>query len=287
MMNQITRSVIVANDVVGVGKVALSSALPVLSNCQIEVIPMPTVLLSSHTGGFDKIAITDLTQATQGFIKQWETLDFPCHGLITGYFKNQIQLEDLAKFASEHNLPRFVDPIMADNGRLYAGYEQDFVKAIREFCTKSDVIMPNLTEACLLADYPYLGETYDKTDIERLCERLSHLHNKHIILTGVSFEDDNVGLAHYDSKSGEITYHFSKAYPYHFFGTGDLVTAVLGAGYFHDLSLDDVAKVALNFIDKTLQRTLSLNRDLRFGLSYEPYLADLALQFKQLMEEKA
>ena len=162
-------------------------------------------------GGFDKIAITDLTQATQGFIKQWETLDFPCHGLITGYFKNQIQLEDLAKFASEHNLPRFVDPIMADNGRLYAGYEQDFVKAMREFCTKSDVIMPNLTEACLLADYPYLGETYDKTDIERLCERLSHLHNKHIILTGVSFEDDNVGLAHYDSKSGEITYHFSKA----------------------------------------------------------------------------
>ncbi len=90
-MNHVTRSVIVANDVVGVGKVALSSALPVLSTCQIEVIPMPTVLLSSHTGGFDKIAITDLTQATKGFINQWDTLDFPCHGLITGYFKNQKQ----------------------------------------------------------------------------------------------------------------------------------------------------------------------------------------------------
>ena len=94
MMNQITRSVIVANDVVGVGKVALSSALPVLSNCQIEVIPMPTVLLSSHTGGFDKIAITDLTQATQGFIKQWEMLDFPCHGLITGYFLSLIHISE-------------------------------------------------------------------------------------------------------------------------------------------------------------------------------------------------
>ena len=263
-MNHVTRSVIVANDVVGVGKVVLSSALPVLSTCQIEVIPMPTVLLSSHTGGFDKIAITDLTQATKGFINQWETLDFPCHGLITGYFKNQTQLKELAKFASKHKLSRFVDPIMADKGNLYAGYDQDFVLAMREFCKNANVITPNLTEACLLADCPYLGETYTKTDIEQLCERLSHLHNKHIILTGVSFEADNVGL-----------------------GTGDLVTAVLGAGYFHDLSLDDVAKVALNFIDKTLQRTLSLKRDLRFGLSYEPYLPDLALQIKQLMEEKA
>lgn len=286
-MNHVTRSVIIANDVVGVGKVALSSALPVLSTCQIEVIPMPTVLLSSHTGGFDKIAITDLTQATKGFINQWETLDFPCHGLITGYFNNQTQLKELAKFASKHKLSRFVDPIMADKGHLYAGYDQDFVLAMREFCKNANVITPNLTEACLLADCPYLGETYTKTDIEQLCERLSYLHNKHIILTGVSFEADNVGLAHYDSESGEITYHFLKAYPYHFFGTGDLVTAVLGAGYFHDLSLDDVAKVALNFIDKTLQRTLSLKRDLRFGLSYEPYLPDLALQIKQLMEEKA
>ena len=65
------------------------------------------------------------------------------------------------------------------------------------------------------------------------------------------------------------------------------MTAVLSAGYFHGLNLDDVTEVALNFIDKSLQRTLGLKRDLRFGLSYEPYLADLALQFKQLMEEKA
>lgn len=64
------------------------------------------------------------------------------------------------------------------------------------------------------------------------------------------------------------------------------MTAILGAGYFHDLSLDDVAEVALDFIDKTLQRTLALNRDLRFGLSFEPFLPELALNIKRLMEEK-
>lgn len=286
IMEELTKSVIVANDIVGLGKVALSSALPVLSSCQIEVIPMPTVLLSSHTGGFSDIHISDLTQAIEDFVKQWNNLDFPCQGIITGYFKTQKQLEVLAEYALTHQLPRFVDPIMADNGRLYAGYQETFVEKMKQFCKDADVITPNLTEACLLTDLPYLSENYSKTDIEQLCQALVRYNNKHIILTGISFEDDKIGLAHFNCESGNITYHFSKAYPYHFFGTGDLITAILGAGYFHDLSLDDVAEVALDFIDKALERTLALNRDLRFGLSYEPFLPELALNIKRLMEEK-
>ncbi|SEI56594.1 pyridoxamine kinase [Streptococcus equinus] len=285
-MEELTKSVIVANDIVGLGKVALSSALPVLSSCQIEVIPMPTVLLSSHTGGFSDIHISDLTQAMENFVKQWNNLDFPCQGIITGYFKTQKQLEVLAEYAHTHKLPRFVDPIMADNGRLYAGYQETFVEKMKRFCKDADVITPNLTEACLLADLPYLNENYSKTDIEQLCQALVKYNNKHIILTGISFEDGKIGLAHFNCESGKITYHFSKAYPYHFFGTGDLITAILGAGYFHDLSLDDVAEVALDFIDKTLERTIALNRDLRFGLSFEPFLPELALNIKRLMEEK-
>lgn len=286
IMEELTKSVIVANDIVGLGKVALSSALPVLSSCQIEVIPMPTVLLSSHTGGFSDIHISDLTQAIEDFVKQWNNLDFPCQGIITGYFKTQKQLEVLAEYALTHQLPRFVDPIMADNGRLYTGYQETFVEKMKQFCKDADVITPNLTEACLLTDLPYLSENYSKTDIEQLCQALVKYNNKHIILTGISFEDDKIGLAHFNCESGNITYHFSKAYPYHFFGTGDLITAILGAGYFHDLSLDDVAEVALDFIDKALERTLALNRDLRFGLSYEPFLPELALNIKRLMEEK-
>lgn len=286
IMEELTKSVIVANDIVGLGKVALSSALPVLSSCQIEVIPMPTVLLSSHTGGFSDIHISDLTQAIEDFVKQWNNLDFPCQGIITGYFKTQKQLEVLAEYALTHQLPRFVDPIMADNGRLYAGYQETFVEKMKQFCKDADVITPNLTEACLLTDLPCLSENYSKTDIEQLCQALVKYNNKHIILTGISFEDDKIGLAHFNCESGNITYHFSKAYPYHFFGTGDLITAILGAGYFHDLSLDDVAEVALDFIDKALERTLALNRDLRFGLSYEPFLPELALNIKRLMEEK-
>ena len=285
-MKNPTKSVIVANDIVGLGKVALSTALPVLSTCQIEVIPLPTVLLSSHTGGFKNISIIALNQTTTDFLNQWNTLEFSIDGLITGYFKSQKQLSQIAEFAKQKKLTRFVDPIMADNGCLYAGYQQDFVTAMQQFCQNADVITPNITEACLLADVPYLGEDYTREDIEQLLLELEKYHNKHVILTGVSFKTGQIGLAHLNQKIGSVTYHMSKAYPHRFFGTGDLLCAILGAGYFHGLSLDKTAKVALDFIDKTLQLTLELKRDLKLGLCYEPYLLDLAIQMKHLKEEK-
>lgn len=282
-----TKSVIVANDIVGLGKVALSTALPVLSACQIEVIPLPTVLLSSHTGGFDKVSITRLDSAMEGFLNQWQDMDLQLDGLITGYFGSQDQLDLLAKFAEEKQIPRFVDPIMADDGRLYAGYGEDFVVAMRQFCRGADVITPNITEACLLADCAYLGAAnYSKEDVEELLAKLGKFENKYIVITGVSFETDEIGLVHFDREKGTISYHMARAYQHRFFGTGDLVTAVLGAGYAHGLPFGQVVDFALHFIDQTLRHTLSLQRDLKMGLCYEPYLAELANQMRNLQEEK-
>src|SRR5699024_12250499 len=97
-MTYITKSLIVANDIVGLGKVALSAALPILSACQIEVIPLPTVLLSSHTGGVEHISITDLTDAPAGFLSQWPQLPFQADGLLTRYVKSPEQFNHITDF---------------------------------------------------------------------------------------------------------------------------------------------------------------------------------------------
>ncbi|MBF0776611.1 pyridoxamine kinase [Streptococcus azizii] len=284
-MEEQTKSVIVANDIVGLGKVALSTALPVLAACQIEVIPLPTVLLSSHTGGFDHISMTQLDTAVKGALAQWQGMDFPIAGLITGYLGSKEQLDRIAEFAKHKQITCFVDPVMADNGRLYAGYQEEFVAAMRQFCKGADVITPNMTEACLLADSPYLGEEYSKEDVEQLLVALTPLENKHIILTGVAFGKGSIGLAHFDRENGIISYYMRTSYAQHFFGTGDLLTAVLGAGYFQGLSLDVVAELALDFIDKTLRHTLLLQRDLKMGLRYEPYVVELASRMNRLKEK--
>ncbi len=277
---------IVANDIVGLGKVALSMALPILASCQIEVISLPTVLLSSHTGGFDNISITRLDAAMKGFLNQWQDMDLKIDGIITGYFGSQEQLDRVAAFAEQKQITRFVDPVMADKGRLYAGYQEEFVTAMRRFCMGADVITPNITEACLLAGCTYMGENCSKEDVEQLLAALSILENKHLIITGIAFEKGKIGLVHFDREKGTVSYHMAKSFPHHFFGTGDLLTAILGAGYFHGIALNEVADLALDFIDKTLRHTLTLQRDLKMGLCYEPYVAELASQMNDLKEKK-
>ena len=222
--------VIVANDLVGLGKVALTSSLPIMSACQTEVLPLPTVLLSSHTGDFNNIYVRDLTDDLKGFCKQWEHLDFKVDGLVSGYFKSEEELKLVGQLARDKEIPLFVDPIMADNGRLYQGFDRHYVEAMKDFCQQADVIIPNLTEAALLTDTPYLETgSYDKVTVEKLLRDLTKLGPRKVIVTGISFETEKMGLAYFDKETNETVFRMQKRYGNHFYGSGDLLTAILSA----------------------------------------------------------
>ena len=279
--------VIVANDLVGLGKVAMTSSLPIMSACQTEVLPLPTVLLSSHTGDFNNIYVRDLTDDLKGFCKQWEYLDFKVDGLVSGYFKSEEELKLVGQLARDKEIPLFVDPIMADNGRLYQGFDRNFVEAMKDFCQQADVIIPNLTEAALLTDTPYLeAGSYDKVTVEKLLRDLAKLGTRKVIVTGISFETDKIGLAYFDKETNETAYLMRKSYQSHFYGSGDLLTAILSAGYFYNLDLLKVCDLALDVMDRVLSSTLSDGRLLKYGLCYEPHIGLLFSGFNALLEEK-
>ena len=279
--------VIVANDLVGLGKVALTSSLPIMSACQTEVLPLPTVLLSSHTGDFNNIYVRDLTVDLKGFCKQWEYLDFKVDGLVSGYFKSEEELKLVGQLARDKEIPLFVDPIMADNGRLYQGFDRNFVEAMKDFCQQADVIIPNLTEAALLTDTPYLeAGSYDKVTVEKLLRDLTKLGPQKVIVTGISFETDKIGLAYFDKETNETVFRMQKRYGNHFYGSGDLLTAILSAGYFYNLDLLKVCDLALDVMERVLSSTLSDGRPLKYGLCYEPHIGYLFSGFNALLEEK-
>lgn len=280
-------TVIVANDLVGVGKVALTSSLPIMSACQTEVLPLPTVLLSSHTGEFENIYMRDLTDDLKGFYKQWEHLDFTVDGLVSGYFKSREELKIVGQLARDKRIALFVDPIMGDNGRLYQGFDRNFVEAMKDFCQQADVIIPNLTEAALLTDTPYLeAGSYDKVTVEKLLRDLTKLGPQKVIVTGISFETDKIGLAYFDKETNETVFRMQKRYGNHFYGSGDLLTAILSAGYFYNLDLLKVCDLALDVMERVLSSTLSDGRLLKYGLCYEPHIGLLFSGFNALLEEK-
>ena len=279
--------VIVANDLVGLGKVALTSSLPIMSACQTEVLPLPTVLLSSHTGEFENIYVRDLTDDLKGLCKQWENLDFIVDGLVSGYFKSEEALKCVGQLARDKQIALFVDPIMGDNGSLYQGFDSNYVEAMKAFCQQADVIIPNLTEAAFLTDTPYLEEgSYDEATIEKLLRELTKLGPRKVILTGISFETEKIGLAYFDKEANQVIYRMRKRYHSHFYGSGDLLTAILSAGYFHNLNFLKVCDLALDILDKVLSFTLSSGRPLKYGLCYEPYIGYLFNGINELLEEK-
>ena len=176
---------------------------------------------------------------------------------------------------------------MGDNGRLYQGFNRDYVEAMKDFCQQADVIIPNLTEAALLTGSPYLEEgSYDMTIIENLLRDLSRLGPRKVILTGISFETEKIGLAYFDKETNQVIYRMRKRYQSHFYGSRDLLTAILSAGYFHNLDFLNFCDLSLDFLNKVLLFTLSSGRPLKYGLCYEPYIGYLFNGINELLEEK-
>ncbi|EHJ53272.1 pyridoxamine kinase [Streptococcus macacae] len=277
---------LIANDLPGLGKVALGSALPVMAACQVETAVLPTVLLSSHTGGFSHVHIADLTADMQAFLHHWEKLPISFDGLVTGYLKNIKQIDLLLDFADKKQLPLFVDPVMADKGRFYKGFDQEYANRMKQLCQKADVIIPNLTEAAFLTNMAFLIDGYKRVQIEELLRKLGDLGPKYVILTGVSLEQGKIGLAIYEKAVDKIIYLMSNYYDKHFWGTGDILTAILASLYFQGIDLKIAGKTALTFLNQVLLSTIKLDRDLRFGLYFEPHLLELAQNCVTLKEEK-
>ncbi|HEM4056393.1 TPA: pyridoxamine kinase [Streptococcus suis] len=276
---------LLANDLPGVGKVALATSIPIAAACQVETILLPTVLLSSHTGGFPDVVVEDMTDLNRAYFEQWKNLNLELAGILSGYCRNPQQLSQLAMYAKQTETPLIVDPVMGDGGKLYTGFTSTYVEAMKELIQSAKLILPNVTEAAFLTGRDYLGACYDRAAIEDLLEALAEQVSADIVLTGISFDDSQIGVAYFQQETGEITTYMSKKYPANFFGTGDILSTLLAVATIQQINLHQAIPLALDFIDKSLERTLALDRDLKFGIYFEPFLAELQQAFQTLKEK--
>lgn len=277
---------ILASDIAGLGKVATTASLPLLAACQVEVAVLPTVLLSSHTGGFADVYVQSYTQGMQAFLQQWQSLSQSFAAMVTGYLRESQQIDLLLEYAKEQQLPLIVDPIMGDNGRLYTGFDMEFVHSMRRLVGQADLVIPNLTEACFLLHRPYPTTALDELAYREICEELHQLGAKSIVLTGLPLADDRIGLAFYDGETGRFHTYQTVRLPHQFFGTGDMVTALLAGAWVQGVSLDKVLPALLDFLQAALQETLRIGQDLRIGVFYQPFLGKWVQQFQTFLEEK-
>ena len=269
------------HDISCVGRCSLTVALPILSCAGLDTGVLPTAILSTHTGGFQGYTYRDLTEDIQPVCAHWKSLGLRFDALYSGFLGSYDQIDLVAKlmeeFHSDHTL-RMVDPVMADNGRLYATYTMKMAQGMHRLCRKADIITPNMTEACILLDVPYKPEGFTRTETEDMLHGLSALGPRQVVLTGVTLGLDQLGTASYDAQTNEVSYAFEKRYTGIFHGTGDILSSALMCGLLNGKSLKESASLAVKFTHRCIYCTLESNQELRYGVRFEaalPYLMEL------------
>jgi len=269
------KRVMAIHDISGVGRCSLTVALPIISAAGHDCGVLPTAVLSTHTGGFTGFTYRDLTSDITPMSDHWQSLGLEFDALYSGFLGSFEQIDLVKKlfedFKTTNNIV-LVDPVMADEGKLYSIYSMEMVKGMAGLCASADIIIPNITEACFMVEEAYRDGPYDKPFIENLLHKLASLGPKYIVLTGVFLDDKNLGAAVYDTQVNKVEYVFANRIEGHFHGTGDVFGSSLLSALLAGFSLAESTQIACDYVCESIRVTLALNQERRYGVAFEKAL---------------
>lgn len=266
--------VLTIQDISCVGQCSLTVALPIISACGLETCILPSAVLSTHTGGFSGFTFRDLTEDMPGIAAHWKKEGINFQAIYTGYLGSAKQIEyvmDIMNTLSSADCLHIVDPAMADNGKLYTGFDLDFVQEMKKLCYSADIILPNITEACYITDTEYV-ENYDRKFIDELVKKLVDNGAKTIILTGVGFDKDTTGVLIYENGETKIYEHKKIANGCH--GTGDIYASAFTGAMMRGHNAYNSAKIAADYTVKCIENTQG-DKDHWYGAKFESAIPDL------------
>lgn len=286
------------NDLCSVGRCSLSIQIPVVSALGLTACPIPTAVLSNHTA-FPHVSSTGLGEVMEERLETLNENNIHFDGILIGYLGDCTDLRALDAYleAEKQRNPKlriFLDPAMADHGRLYRGMTEEHIEAMRALCWKADLICPNLTEAAFLADFDYAGlkETLDRctSDATRgmvmhaLLSELHHLTNGQIIVTGVEAYAETEEAAATPPKAlinvvsetdGDFRFvehaRTGDARP----GTGDLFSAIVASLCLRGETLENATRRAADFVALCIRHSEEEKVPIVYGVQFEDVLGAL------------
>ena len=179
------KKVLCIHDLSGVGRCSLAVILPVLSVMGIQPVALPTVVLSTHTGGFGTPACLDGCAYGEAALEHYRELGLSFDCIYTGYLGGEEQAALAEKaFDLWPSAYKVVDPVMGDNGTLYGIFNKETAQSMTRLCEKADILTPNMTEAYCLLHEPFKDGPYDEKELKRVMKTLSDFGPKVVILTG-------------------------------------------------------------------------------------------------------
>lgn len=243
-------------DVSCLGQCSLTVALPIISACGFETAILPTAVLSTHTGGFTGFAVEDLTGFMPRALAHWQREGVKFDAICTGYLGSMEQIDITAEIFKSLLAPGgkiYVDPAMADNGKLYPAFDMDYALAMKKLCSMADVVLPNLTEAAFLTGHEY-KERFDADETEELLRDLCDIGARATVITGVNDLKGMTGAA--VMENGKVEYYRHERLDCAYHGTGDIYSAAFVGAALRGKSLLRSAAIAADYTVECIKNTV-------------------------------
>ena len=273
------KRVLTIQDISCWGKCSITVALPIISAMGSEVVILPTALLSTHTA-FKHYTCTDLTDTIGPILDAWRNEGITFDAIYTGYLGSASQIrmveQIIDEFATDKTLV-FVDPVMADFGKLYPAFDMSYAEENKRLCKSADIVVPNITEACFMTGTEY-REDHTESYIKDLLDKTSGLGAKITVITGVAMKDKMMGIMGYDREKDEY-FHFENKWVHaSFHGTGDLFSSTAVGAIMRGMSWQDSMRIASEYTAYTIEKTMEDPDRPWYGVNYEktiPYLVQM------------
>ncbi|MEG1500973.1 MAG: pyridoxamine kinase, partial [Clostridiales bacterium] len=199
------KKVAAIHDLSGFGRASLCAIIPTLSSMGVQVCPVPTAILSNHTGGFEKYSFLDLTDYLEEYINQWKELGLTFDCIYSGFLGSPKQIkivEDFIDYFGNQDNLVVVDPVLGDNGALYSSMTKEMIQKMKKLISKADIITPNITEAAFLLD-KVCPEQISNEEIKLWLRDLAKMGPEIIIITSVPGDpiQQDTNVIAYDKKN--------------------------------------------------------------------------------------
>ena len=268
------RKAAVVNDFTSCGRCSLAVAIPILSAMKVQCCPVPTAMFTNHTG-FDSFAWMDNTPHLDSYIDEWLKLGLVFNAVQTGFLGSHEQVAFVSRFLAAFksaNTIVCIDPVMGDYGRLYPTYDKERAESMRAFLDVADILTPNLTEACFLADRSYAPDITD-AELKSLCESLSMRNSAKVVISGIPRGDALVNFIY--EPGGKTALCVEPRIGADRSGTGDVFASVILADAVNGVDFASSVRKASRFTALAVKRSAEMGIPEKDGLAIEEVLKEL------------
>lgn len=258
------KTICLVHDLSFAGGSSLAAMLPVTAACGCRAIPVPTALLSTHTG-FPSPAVLDTADFAVRAAAHFLSVGLTADTVYSGYLMNENGKTAVDAVRAVFPLAyRIHDPAFADRGRLYTGMTDRLIDCHRDLAAGARLILPNVSEALALCGHDPSARL-DGGRLRELCRSLTHDFAPAVI-TGVELDGGHFNVVADESGVSRIPY---RAVPGSYPGTGDVFGAIVAALITRGAGLTAAVQRTAAIMTETVAGTNALGQPAPGGIAVE------------------